>query len=617
MVSRRTSFVRVVLVALALLLLLPGTHAEEIPFGRLQIDLQANNEPLNAFLARLLTLAGIPSTMTPAVSTAKVNGRIRGHAQTVFRELAETFGFTWYYNGSLVYVCGLGELESRMLHVSPADVPRIERAMAEMRLLDSRFPLRTSVTEGQVLVSGPMPYVDVVNDIVNRIAGAPSQPVRAFDTRVFRLRYARAADTTTTIAGIETMIPGVARILNETFGATRSAAPPAPSRNMPVTVPGLRGKGLVAVGQPDGAMGGEVRGTGGTSVVAAGPATSEPASVDTLRVRNPVQAPRAVPEPVAPLGPLEAVIRAEPRINAVIVRDAPERMEMYARLIAQLDISTPLVEIEATVVDVSHDKSERLGIDWRLHGRRGDLVSSPNGLATNGAGTMPPNNANGLLYQLPALSAGSGLVGTLLFGSERTNFVARLSALTESGDANLISKPRVLTLDNKEAVLQSTQDFYVRVAGREQVDLFNVTLGLVLRVTPTLILEDGGASIKLNVRIEDGNTDTGAQVDQIPVVNRNAISTEAVVGDGQTLLIGGYTVDEKRRDNSGVPVLSEVPGLRWLFGQKSTTNKRMERMFMITPRIVKPEDLRTSALDQPSALRESGGREATGAEATR
>jgi type III secretion protein C len=286
------------------------------------------------------------------------------------------------------------------------------------------------------------------------------------------------------------------------------------------------------------------------------------------------------------------MVRADPRTNAVIVRDLVERMPMVERLIHQLDIATPLLEIEATVIDVSYDKSEQLGIDWRLHGRRADVVSSPNGLAGNGQGAL--NSVGDLLYNLPARSSGTGLVGTLLFGSERNNFLARLNALTQNGDANLISKPRVLTLDNTEAVLQSTRDFYVRVAGREQVDLFNVSLGLVLRVTPTLIEEtvNGKPSnkIKLNIRIEDGSTSGGGQVDQIPIVNRNAIATQAVVGDGHSLLVGGYTIDEKSRSSSAVPVLSTIPGLGWLFGQKTQTAKRIERIFMITPRLVKDTD---------------------------
>ncbi|MFY7942891.1 MAG: hypothetical protein ACOVOX_18465, partial [Burkholderiaceae bacterium] len=146
-------------------------------------------------------------------------------------------------------------------------------------------------------------------------------------------------------------------------------------------------------------------------------------------------------------------------------------------------------------------------------------------------------------------------------------------------------------MDNSEAVLQSTREFFVRVAGKDQVDLFNVSLGLVMRVTPSLVEDEQGRRFKLQIRIEDGNTNSGAQVDQIPVVNRNAIATQALVGDGQSLLIGGYIIEERKNTRSGVPVLSDVPVLGWLFGQRGNEVKRVERMFLITPRKINLKEL--------------------------
>lgn len=571
----------------------PAQAQDAIPFGRLQVDLNASNEPLNALLSRLLAQGGVPSTMTSAVASGRVNGRLRGSLSQVFHELAQTYGFTWFYNGSVLHICGLGEMESRLLQVAPGDVDRVGRALDEMRLNDRRFTLRISRSEGQVLVSGPPPYVELVGEVVNRIAGTPSRRPLDFDTRVFRLRHARAADTVVTMAGMQTMVPGIARILNEAVGGVRDSGQAA-QRSLPVTVPGLRGKGQIAIGKQAGNALTDANGNNsGAYVTAAVTEGARPRAASDA-------AAEAVP---SPMPATDTSIRADPRLNAVIIRDLPSRMDMYARLIQQLDVSSPLVEIEATVIDVSQDKSEQLGIDWRLHGSRVDVVSSPNGLATNGStSSTSANVAGGLLFQVPALSAGTGLVGTVLFGNDRNNFVARLNALAQKGDANLVSKPRVLTLDNTEAVLQSTQDFYVRVAGRDQVDLFNVSLGLVLRVTPSLMQEsDGSLRVRLNVHIEDGNTQSGGQVDQIPVVQRNAIATETIVGDGQTLLIGGYTIDEKTRRDSGVPVLSQVPGLKWLFGQRESTARSMERMFMITPKVHPAVALRAAlpATDTP------------------
>jgi type III secretion protein C len=565
-------------------------RSEQVQWREGVFDLQAVNEPLNVFLTRLLTLQGISTTISPAVSTGRVNGRFKGKASAVFRELVDTYGLSWFYDGTTLEICSLSEVETRLLEVDPADVARLERNLRQFRLSDPRFPLRISTADGQILVSGPPRFVDMVVSVADKVSQSPTKPKTGVDIRVFRLKHARAVDTTVNIGGVETIVSGIARVLNDMV-TDMKLEPAATARSTPRTLPGLRGKGLAAVGRTDGGTGVAPGGNSaaGNFALNSAAAGGELSMAQLAPLAGAMGAEANLQRPrEAPAG-RTATVRAEARINAVVVRDAPERMSMYARLIEQLDIDVPLIEIEASVIDVSDDKSEQLGIDWRAHGNRFDISSSPNGLA--GTGAAPTNLANDLLRSANPISAGAGLVGTLIFGSDRSYFLARLNALAEKGDARTVSKPRVLTIDNTEAVLQSTSEFFVRVAGDRQVDLFNVSLGLTMRVTPTLVEDNQGRRIKMIVRIEDGNTNSGQRVDQIPVVNRNSISTQAVVGDGQSLLIGGYVVEETSGGKSGVPGLSDVPVLGWLFGQKSTKVRRVERMFMLTPRVVTLSDL--------------------------
>lgn len=569
--------------ALATSLMLPTfSKAEDIPWRQKSFDLQASNEPLNTFLVRLLTIEGISANMSAMVATGRVNGRFKGKTETVFKELADTYGLTWYYDGVTLHVCGLSEVETHLLQVDPIDLSRIEKTLKQMRLFDARFPIRSSASEGQVLVSGPPRYVEIVEQVVNRVADSPSRPKVGVEVRVFRLRHARAGDTLVSIGGIETRVSGVASMLSTLLSDSRPQ--PEQVRSTPRTVRGLRGQGLSAIGRETPGPGAAAAPGGGNS-----PASATPAGMNASSMPAAGMSQGASVQPVQSSGDggssrRDFVVRADERLNAVVIRDVRERMPMYEQLISSLDIETALMEIEATVIDVSEDKTEQLGIDWRLHSKRADISSSPNNLA--GTGGLPRNIANDLLYSANPLSSGAGLIGTLLFGSDRNYFLTRLNLLAERGDANLISRPRILTTDNTEAVLQSTKEFYVRVAGREQVDLFNVSLGMTLRVTPTLIEDEQGRRFKLLIRIEDGNTNSGAQVDQIPVVNRNAISTQAVVGEGQSLLIGGYITEERSQSKAGVPILSDVPVVGWLFGQRNSVVRRSERMFMITPRLV-------------------------------
>jgi type III secretion protein C len=572
--------------ALCLAAVLPAA-GQSIPWRRANIDLQASNEPLNVFLARIVTWQGISASISATVASGRVNGRFRGSAETIFRDLADTYGLTWYYDGSTLHVYSLSENESRLLQVAPPDLPRVERILREMRLEDRRFPLRFDAIEGAIYVGGPPKYVEVVAGIVDAVAQAPSRPAARLETRVFPLRHARAGDTVVAIGGAETTVPGVARILAEIM---REDAPPQPdTKALPRTLQGLQGKGLASVGRAPAAAGAPAAPGGGAEIgsTAGGPAPA----ADRASAKA---APRPAPDPAAPAPDARAPsVRADLRTNSIIVRDMADRMTMYADIVKQLDVELPMVDIEATVIDVIGGKSEQLGIDWRLHGSQVDISSSPNALA--GTGREPRNSANDLLFSGALASAGRGLIGTLVLGNERNYFLSRVNALAESGDARVAANPRIITINNHEAVLQSTSDFYVRIAGRDQVDLFQVSTGLTLRVTPTLVDDAKGPRFRLVVRIEDGSPSGGSQVDQIPVVSRQAISTQAIVGDGESLLIGGYVFEERRDGKTGVPGLSSLPIIGALFRQTSKEYKRVERMFLITPRSARSSQVPSDA----------------------
>jgi type III secretion protein C len=152
----------------------PSAHAENIQWREGVFDLQAVNEPLNVFLTRLLTLQGISTTISPAVSTGRVNGRFKGKASAVFREIVDTYGLGWFYDGTTLEICSLSEVETRLLEVDPGDVARLERNLRQFRLSDPRFPLRISTADGQIMVSGPPRFVDMVVSVADKVSQSPT-----------------------------------------------------------------------------------------------------------------------------------------------------------------------------------------------------------------------------------------------------------------------------------------------------------------------------------------------------------------------------------------------------------------------------------------------------------
>ena len=126
----------------------------------------------------------------------------------------------------------------------------------------------------------------------------------------------------------------------------------------------------------------------------------------------------------------------------------------------------------------------------------------------------------------------------------------------------------------------------MRVAGQEEVDLFDVRTGIVLKVTPHVIYEGKKKKIRLLVNIEDGGI-TGQSVDNIPVIQTSSINTQAIVNENQSLLIGGHFYESETVQVKKVPLLGSIPGLGRLFRSEKKEKPRMERVFLISPTIVK------------------------------
>lgn len=263
-------------------------------------------------------------------------------------------------------------------------------------------------------------------------------------------------------------------------------------------------------------------------------------------------------------------IQSDPRLNALIVQDVPERMPIYERLIAQLDLPTPLIEIEAMILDVNSERAKDLGINWSLRSNR----------ATVGFGSASGEQGPGIIGA--TLSAGSS---TIVGGGGGMTLLTQIQMLEREGDARVQSRPSVLTTDNIGALLDLSETFYIRVLGERVATVSSVTAGTTLRVTPRLI-EGASPSIQLTIDIEDGQIED-RQIDALPTVRRSTLSTQAIVGQEETLLIAGYSSDQNITANQKVPFLGDLPGVGLLFSTKTRVVQKRERLFMIKPKVIR------------------------------
>lgn len=554
-------------------------HAAQIAWPARNFRYLAQNKPLPEFLREFAASQDVAIVVDPKVE-GTVNGKFDLTPQSLLELMATSFGLMWYYDGSVLYVYPAGAMSSAVIQLGAATVDELQASLLRLDIVDERYPIAYDLKQNTARVSGPTRFVELVRQAARAID--QNESLRgAAQIRVFPLRYAWAADFTFMEGGRERRLPGVASVLRELYapgGAKKKSSPPPPSARQD-RLERMRGLGMFR-------------------------------DEEVERQSEGQGAP--VEEELMPL-PMSSSdlpqFQADGRLNAIVVRDRPERMEFYAAVVRALDVRPGLVEIEARILEVSADAVDSLGIDWRLHSPNVDLQFSRGNLPNLGFGTaldegsprsspapLPPGAGGnglvplpgaGIVPPVPAQSLQTGGVLTTVLGDSGRYLIARVNALAQDGKANVLSSPRVLTLDNVEAVVENISTFFVRVAGNLDVALFNISAGTSLRVTPLIVSENGHTQVKLAIRIEDGSI-SGRSVDQIPVVQRSTIGTQAFINEGESLLIGGYENTAESDTEVGVPGLSSVPVLGRLFKYTEKRTTRVQRLFLLTPRVIEP-----------------------------
>jgi type IV pilus assembly protein PilQ len=292
-------------------------------------------------------------------------------------------------------------------------------------------------------------------------------------------------------------------------------------------------------------------------------------------------------------------VQIDDRTNTIIIRDLRRNVEDVKALVAKLDTATPQVLIEARIVEVDTSFTRELGVQWGgSYKSEGDTQFGATGIQdTSGAfipdqallntkdftaTTIPPNFA----VNLPA-SVGLGSGGGITFGilSDSLRLDLSLSALEASGKGKVVSSPRVVTIDNKEAMIeQGTQIPYSTVsASGTNTEFVDATLSL--KVTPH-ITPEGSVIMKLEAK-NDSQGDVGASGQ--PAINKKKATTEVLVRDGETAVIGGILQVTRKEDQQAVPWLSKIPILGFFFRKDTTQSSNRELLIFVTPKILKPE----------------------------
>ncbi|MBQ9244391.1 MAG: type IV pilus secretin PilQ [Proteobacteria bacterium] len=290
-------------------------------------------------------------------------------------------------------------------------------------------------------------------------------------------------------------------------------------------------------------------------------------------------------------------INIDQRTNTLILKDVAANLDAAEILVSNLDTQTPQILIEARIVETQANFTKEIGIQWGGDGVASAATGNATGIvfpSTIGiaGGSTSDNNMGtsktpNFAVNLPA-SVGTGTGGALgvTLGSlgGTINLNLRLSSLEEKGFLKIVSAPRIMTLDNIQASIESGTSIPISVVSAAGAQTVFVDAKLNLQVTPH-VTRDGNVYLKINIsKNEPDFGNTGASGD--PSIIRKEARTELLIPDGDTTVIGGIYSRNTSQSMSSIPFWGSIPILGYLFRNQSETDNRSELLIFITPRII-------------------------------
>jgi type IV pilus assembly protein PilQ len=285
----------------------------------------------------------------------------------------------------------------------------------------------------------------------------------------------------------------------------------------------------------------------------------------------------------------------EPRTNSLIITETAPKLAEIRSLIELVDIPIRQVMIEARIVIAQSDATKNLGIEWggAYLNTNNDNITSISGNTENVVGlnesvingTQPQVDYPGALLVDLGVTRNSGFaVG---FTSGDLFLTAELSALEAAGEGEVVSQPKVITGDKQQASIKSGTEipYQESSASGETTTSFKEAV-LALDVTPN-ITPDDRIMLELQVNQDSvGELVPSGQGGFIPSIDTTQLNTQVLVGNGETVVLGGVFKTEDIESINKVPFFGDLPYIGAFFRNESTTHKKTETLIFITPRIL-------------------------------
>jgi type IV pilus assembly protein PilQ len=291
-------------------------------------------------------------------------------------------------------------------------------------------------------------------------------------------------------------------------------------------------------------------------------------------------------------------VQVDGRTNTIIITDLADRLQRASELLTLLDRPEPQVEIEARIVQTTREFAQRIGVQWGFNGRADPALGNTTGLSFPNQGSVtgrtgisqgPPPPAPGTdavsnMVNLGVTGATTGIGVALGSINGALNLDVALSALERNGQGRILSTPRISTQNNVEAEIMQGVQIPVQTVANNTVTVTFRDAALILRVVPQITATN---TVIMRIVVENASPDFSRAVNNIPPIDTQKATTQVLVNDGDTTVIGGIYVSREQALQDRVPALHRIPLLGWLFKRNELADESRELLIFITPRILR------------------------------
>ncbi len=331
----------------------------------------------------------------------------------------------------------------------------------------------------------------------------------------------------------------------------------------------------------------------GAAVKTVSPTTPRPPVRRPVRPQRPVPTVAMVQEGLAGEIEGEVIIEAYEDINALIIKTTPRGYLSLLETIKKLDVQPKQVLIEVLIAEISLTEETKFGIEWLLttsihaEGKDFDVVG---GFSTGDIRYSIDDDK----FTVPSiLPTGDPLLPVFANVFDPNRFNIFIHAAASTGKINVLASPHILALDNKEAKIEIADEVPVATSISQPTDVTSLTTsqvqfksaGTILTVTPH-INEKKQVSLKIIQEVSELGEKVPIGGQDFQGFKTRKATTTAIVQDGHTLVLGGIITERKEKSRSGIPILSKIPILGYLFGTTTDSISRKELILMVTPHVV-------------------------------